>query len=351
MAVTEAPAPAQDTTATVVIEQPISAPPAPTNAVEKANADRREVNRAEREARRSPEAPAAKTPEPVKSPEPVAAQSIADEPARATSKRQQQINDYERGIAERDAEIARLRAAQAPAPAPTQPEKIAESKRIASMPDYPKLANFESVEEHAAAAAMFVQDVRAREASDRTQAETASRASLKRVESFVSKLDKAVEADPAFGDKLSPRVRALKPISGMTPDERRHAGPLNILWEKVYDSPQTAALMTHFSQHPEELTRLENPPAEIAALPPVQQIDWMMREFYKLDARFDTPTPAPAPARVTTKLVTDAPEPATVLGTRAAEPADEYSESIRSRDFLRFQNAKHKGEAGWTPRG
>ncbi len=77
----------------------------------------------------------------------------------------------------------------------------------------------------------------------------------------------------------------------------------------------------------------------------------MMREFYKLEARLDTPAPAPAPARVTPKTVTDAPEPATVLGTRAAEPADEFSEAIKSRDFLRFQQAKHKGEAGWHPRG
>ncbi len=109
--------------------------------------------------------------------------------------------------------------------------------------------------------------------------------------------------------------------------------------------------MTHFSEHPEDLTRLEHPPAEVAALPYVQQIDWMMTEFWKLHAKIDTPAPAPAPARVTPKLVTDAPEPATVLGTRAAEPADGLSESIRSRDFLRFQRELHKGEPGWQPRG
>ncbi len=334
--------------------EPIAAPPAPTNDVERASVSRREFNKSQRDTARAPEAPAEpKAAEPAAPAEHVAAATApkVDEPPRATSKRQQQINDYERTIAELTQRLTALESAPKPATPQTQPEKIAEHKRIASMDGYPKLADFDSVEEHAAAASIFVQDVRAREAQQRTQIETAAKASQKRVENFVSKLDKAVEADPTFGDKLSPRVRSLKPISGMTPDERRHAVPLNILWEKVYDSPQTAALMTYYSDHPDELTRLEHPPAEIAALPHVQQIDWMMREFYKLDARLDTPAPAPAPARVTPKLVTDAPEPATVLGTRAAEPADGLSESIRSRDFLRFQRELHKGEPGWSPRG
>lgn len=342
-------APAQPTPVT---EQPI-ATSTPSNDVERSNASRRDFNREQRAAARAPEQtePKQAVAAPVKG-EPVAAPPAGDEPARATSKRQQQINDYERTIAELNQRLQRLETAPPTTPvAPTQPEKVAEHKRIASMPGYPKLAEFESVEEHAAAVSIFVGDVRAREAGEHQQAESARQAGTKRVESFVSKLDKAVEADPNFGDKLSPRVRALKPISGMTADERRHAGPLNILWEKVYDSPQTAALMTHFSTHPDDLARLEHPPADIAALPPIQQIDWMMNEFWKLHARLDTPAPAPAPARVTPKLITDAPEPATVLGTRAAEPADEFSESIRERNFLRFQNAKHKGEAGWTPRG
>ncbi len=142
MAVTEAPAPAQaDTTATVVIEQPISAPPAPTNAVEQANVDRRAFNRSQRDTSRAPEAP--KEPqaaEPSKTPAPVSAQPVAEEP-RATSKRQQQINEYERTIAELNQRLQKLETAPPSQPAAqTPPEKIAESKRIASMPDYPKLA-------------------------------------------------------------------------------------------------------------------------------------------------------------------------------------------------------------------
>jgi hypothetical protein len=291
---------------------------------------------------------------PAKAPEPPEAPAAPAPPA--LSKRQQETNDRVREAAERATatlreENARLKvqlAAHQPAPAPVPaapaaPEtKVAEWKRFAQMPDAPKLADFDSVEEHTAAMALFIADTRHEEhtAADRQRTETdeLTAAQRARVGRFVEQLDASKAADPEFVTKLTPEVKALKPFGALAPGEL--GGPRNIIAEQVYDSPIAPAVLLHFSQHPEALVALETPPPHIAALPPALRvkahIQWIVREFGKLEGSLESASPAAStdrPAQPST--ITAAPPPPDTV-TRAGSTTDPKASALKRGDFDAF---------------
>lgn len=269
---------------------------------------------------------------------------------------QQEINDrirsaVDRATADLRAEIARRPAAprsETPAPAP---------------PAAPTVDEFPEIDEWAArpenAGKSFKAYVKELNAFDRQQADTAAQsratsealtvAQQARVDTFVQRLTDTKTADPAFVSKLTPDVLALKPFSGLKPGEE--GGPANVVTEQIYDSPIGPQVLLYLSQHPEELRRLTTVPAEIAAKPAAVRshahIQYIVREFGKLEGRLEAASPAaPAAAAVPTpKTLTDAPAAPAALGTRTTEVTDPKVAAIRNNDTRAYRTLRREERA------
>lgn len=257
-------------------------------------------------------------------------------PERRVSKRQETINDYERRIAEQNERIARLEGtASRPAPAPAPVEKPeAAYKRYLAMPDAPKLGDFDSLEEHSAALALFIADTRAeeRQAAAAVKADTDSltEAQRTRADSFATRIKEAVTNDAAFWEGIRPEVQDIRPFNALKPGEA--AGPSNVVAEELLSSPVAPALMRKLSE-PGQIERLLGVPPEIAALPrgqqPAAHTRWIVREIGKLEALIATPAPAPV---VAPKQITDAPAPEFRLGSKPAVPGDPAADALKRHD-------------------
>lgn len=278
---------------------------------------------------------------------------VAPEAPKQVSKRQQQINDYERRIAEQDQRIRDLEARSTRQPqAQPAPPKTPEYKRYAAMPEAPRLDAvdaegqplYASLDEHAAAMALFIADQRYGEHRQREQAQTAQSQRFDheraRIDAWDQKIDAAVKADPEFIGKLSQEVISLKPVSGLAPHESR--GPLNILWEHVYDSPDFAALALHFSQHPEDLRTFAQIPPEILRLPvPAHERarrheTLICQQLGALTARLTaTSTPA-APPQASTSPISNAPPPPPTV-QRTGVVSDPKQAALERGDFGAMQ--------------
>lgn len=275
---------------------------------------------------------------------PAPADTPAQAEARTVSKRQQETNErireaVERATADTRAELARLRADLTPKPAPAQPAEptVAEWKRIHALPDAPKLAQFDTVEEHAAAMAYFVHKTLSTEstAADRQRADhERTTAQTQRIDTFVKQLHETRAADPTFVSKLTPEMRALKPFGGLAPGET--GGPRNVVAEQVYDSPIAPQVLLHFSQHPEALAAIEAMPAEIAALPPRLRarahIQHIVLEYGKLEGSLVSAARPAAPS-----TITNAPPPPPSVSSRAGSSADPSAAAVAKGDFGAFQ--------------
>jgi hypothetical protein len=295
-------------------------------------------------------------------------------PAPHLSRRQQQINARaERAVdsataalreenARLKADLDRAKATPAPQPAAPAPQPVAAQpaapaaaaepdwKRFARMPNAPKLADFDTVEEHTAAMSLFINDQRweERQTADRqrTERDATDAAQRVQVEGFIKQLHDAKAADPTFADKLSLDVKTrLVPFSALrNPDgTSRQGGPINVIGEHVYASTMAAKVLMHFSEHPDELTRLTSLPPILAALPPSTErtrahIAWMAREYGKLEGRLDTSALSAAP-------LTDVPAPIAQLGTRAGEAADPKAAAIRKGDTRAYREIRRQERA------
>jgi hypothetical protein len=278
-----------------------------------------------------------------------AAPAAAAQPERPVSKRQQQINDYERRIAEQDRRIQELAdqlrqpaaaarsaepsppAAPEPAPAATAPS-VKDHERFMAMPDAPKVENFDSFEQWTVAMQIFVADKRFEERDAATkQEQTKERqvtAQRERQGAFNERIADARTTDPQFFDRLTPEILALKPFHALEKGERPTA--LNAIAEELLDSPVAPQLMLHLSEHPEELQRLGA----------IRDPRTLVREFARLEARFDNEAAPTKPAAPTPKTVSAAPAPPVSVGSRStASPADPVKAAIKSRDFRAFRRA------------
>lgn len=124
---------------------------------------------------------------------------------------------------------------------------------------------------------------------------------------------------------LHPDVAGLVPmdqlLEGVTPTV------LNVAAQEILESEHAATLLTHFSEHPEELRAL-------AQQTPVAAI----RTLAKLESRLAAPvTPPP-------KTVSSAPPPPTTLGSRPAMPADPARAAVATRDFATYEREMNARE-------
>lgn len=258
--------------------------------------------------------------------EPIPPTAPAPEGERKLSKRQQQINDYERTIAEQKAELARLKAPATPPAAPAATRSTPPAAPSITYP--PDLASFEAYlaahpesayEDYTDARGDFRAEARARQAeSQAVQTKTATERET-RLSAFGAKLNAARAADPQFDTRISPEVANLRPIDVLGPDEPVTA--MSALAQEIVLSADPIALMRHFSDHPEELQR-------IGALANSREL---LRAMATLEASLTHPLVVPP------KPVTSAPPPPTTLGGKPAEPADELEAAVASNDVGRFR--------------
>lgn len=146
-----------------------------------------------------------------------------------------------------------------------------------------------------------------------------------RAEKFREALKAEHEKDPAWLDGISEEVKGLKPFSALKPDEPRSV--LNGIAEELLDAPNPAALMRHFTDHPEEMRR-------IAGLPALA----VVREMARLSERLAHPKTPP-------KTVSDAPPPPPTVGTRQGEATDAEAAAINSGDMRGLKRAMQQEHA------
>jgi hypothetical protein len=285
----------------------------------------------------------------------------AQPPLSRKEREQQEANErvrraVEAATADLRTELAALKAAprSAEPPKASEPPKPNEPawKRYAAMADAPKLGNFDSVEEHAAAMALFIadkrHDERTAEARHRADVEALGTVHEKRINGFVSQLQAAKAADKDFQTKLAPEVIALKPFGALK--EGEPSGPANIIAEQLFDSPIAPQVMLHLSQHPEELARLQTMPEAIQALPPHLRVrahmQWIVREFGKLEgivAAGAAPTQTPSAAHAAApSTITAAPPPPPSVSNRTGATADPSASAVARGDFASFQRTENQ---------
>lgn len=296
-------------------------------------------------------------------PAPVAATPATEPVAPATptlSKRQQEQNErtrlaVERATADLRAENDRLRATHGtPAPAaPTTPPVAAEPewKRLAALPLAPKLADFESVEEHAAAMAVFVNQQLDQE---RTQGEARERFESQRQrflqdrgEKFQAKLQEAVAADPDFLDKIPPALTTARPLSGCIQTAQ---GLIDPGTKQPVTFANVAAEAAFRSEHPDVLlTYLHTHQSEVVALASLPESEWLTSLIH-LDGRLSGPltsaapaAPAPAASATPSPISAAPPPPPTI--SRAGSTADPKRSALEKGDFAAFQALERAARA------
>lgn len=151
-----------------------------------------------------------------------------------------------------------------------EPEpRTPEYKRYLAMSDAPKIEDFDSIAEHNAAMAVFVNDTRHAErvAAERRGTADLERAEsdIKRVQTFHGRIEAFKQTDPEFASKLSPEVKALHGFQRLQQVNAERAAqgqaPLNAtvdhaIAEEIYDSEIPAQVAAHLSAHPDDLAAL-----------------------------------------------------------------------------------------------
>lgn len=239
---------------------------------------------------------------------------------RTLSKRQQQINDYERRIAEQDAELARLRAPKPVAAQPPAPKAspAAAPEKFEAWDTYSEKHPDASYDDYIDARADF--RFEQRQAAIQREAHQAQRAQTVEAtqKTFVERMTKLTQADPEFVNGIAPGLLALRPTH--TLGEGEQATVHNAIADYVMESEQGPQLLKHFTDHPDDY-------AAVAQLPP----DKFFARMGKLEAALERPVVSSDP-----KPVSRMTPPATTLGTRASTPVDEEDAAVESRNFARF---------------
>ena len=260
----------------------------------------------------------------------------------------------ERGTTEIRSEIERLKQ-QVQAHPPAEARREAERPYDGTDPSDPKPAadTFETHDEY-----LDARDQWNERRIDRKQAHAANgqrvteerqeltAAQQARVQKFADQLKTATTSDPDFAGKLTPEVRALKPFGALAPGE--HGGPANIVAEQVFDSPIAPQVLRHFSEHPDALARLIAMPPEIQAMPrrvrTHHHIQWIVKEFGKVEAVLSAPATEPPPAEPP-KQITQAPPAARTLGSRPAPAVDPKTAAIKSGNTQAYREIRRQERA------
>lgn len=346
-------APAQPVASPAPVTPTISASEA---AVSKSPREYREARRAERAGK-----PLAAVPAPA---EAAAAQPAGPEAASpaapaqpAVSKRQQQINDYERRIAEQAAEIARLQRpapasaaaapAQPPAPVPAAPAPPVPTFQFPSLQAWSEQHPDKTLEDYMDAR----EDARVEHRAQAQRMEQAlkeqSETLTKQSQTFANALSAAKAADPDLVSKIPPAmldpIKSI-PLSALSPEQLKTATFSNLVAEAAFRSAHSgsgkpAELLKYLHAHPDETVRI----AKLSTFDALIALE-------RLDERIAAGTPAPAaavaaPAKPKTKTLTDAPAPIATLGSRPAEVTDPETAAIRGGDTRTYRQLRREQRA------
>jgi hypothetical protein len=307
-------------------------------------------------------------PLPAVSAEPAAATPPAETsapgaPAAPTlSKRQQDINDraqraVESATATLREENARLKAQldahAAPRreepkpetpPAPTEPEY----KRFLALPGAPKLRDFESVEEHAAAMSFFMAKTLHEETAtaQRQKDTTAKGEALKaeRRQAFDTRVEELTQSDPDIVSKILPIAQDLS----SRPDR-----PHYVVGQMALVSPVGPHVLRYLHEHPQELDALVALPPHMRDLPPHDiakaHIPWIMSAFAKIEGRLEdqikasSSASAPAAPAAVPSTITAAPPPPPTL-SRAGSTVDPKDAAFKRGDFRTWDQLEMQKE-------
>lgn len=276
----------------------------------------------------------------------------AQDEARAVSKRQQVINDYERRIAEQNERIARLEAG----PVAKEPVKPALAPPVAAHPDDPRpdpldatkypdgqfdltfqedLGRWAGRQEFAkarTAAEQTHRDATERQAHDARvqQFETQATTFKERVQAVNPHLlgsDPAQVAEAAKTAGINPDLLTLKPSIMLQPGERPTFG--HAIADVLLQSDQPEALMRHLSKAGEA--------DRLSALDPAA----FYREIGRIEASFAKPV---AVTTTSPKTITEAPAPPPTVATGSGNTTDPVEAALKAGDFPRYQQAKRRKE-------
>ncbi len=294
------------------------------------------------------------TPKPdvaVVEPEEAPAPAVGEAPAaggepRKLSRTQEKLNReiqqaVDRATTALQAENARLKALAAPPktePAtpvdrtPAAPAKDA-YKRYLQAPGAPKLADFDTLEDHAAAMALFMADARhaervTQDAHARAVVEAEQKATAT-ITGFQQQVTEAGGKD--FLAKLHPEVQALRPVEALeAAGELHQAGPLNVLASELVKSARAPQLLQQLSAHPELLQRFRSATS--------------VAEVYRHLGALESALDAPSDGRPHPKTVTSAPAPIRTLDARSGVSSDPALEALQRDNFRAFRLAERARE-------
>ncbi len=217
---------------------------------------------------------------------------------------------------------------------PTQ----AEYQRYLAMPDAPNINAFtgeNGLAEWTAAMSVFIADKRWSDHQGRASADAHFQTIIEGVQKVGAeartRLQAHAQQHPDFAERVSPQLLEV-PTATMRQLQGQPVGPQHVLAEELSKSPAIAPLLEFFST-------------------PAGQAEWdtlcqkpygdLMRAFERLEARFSTGSGTAAPP---TKHVSSAPEPPTVLGSRASDTSDPVESAIRRKDVGAYIREANKRE-------
>jgi len=268
----------------------------------------------------------------------------ADATAKTVSRRQQETNDrireaVTRATADKDAEIARLRAATQPAPRPAATAKAPEARTRPSEDEIGPGLKYDTYGAFAEDLAEWKveQFWQAKETeritAENTARETAMAAERNRTfkqhwDSYSEKYQAAQKADPERIARIDPRLLSQVPIGQLKAGQAPAFG--NHLAEAVVSSEDPVALLEILSDQA-EIDRLARSFAVSDA------------ELYRAIGRLESRRPTPAAPE--SKPVTSAPRPPTTLGSKNAEPASATYAAVVGNDVAAFREARRAERA------
>lgn len=218
-------------------------------------------------------------------------------------------------------------------------------KKYQAMPDAPKSADFESLDDYAAAMGVFIADKIADEKFDAKYESRSKqdRESYQRDERFAAQVEEAgarieaeAAADPEILSRIDDRWKGLSPSDRLAEGER--LTPAHFVKDRVtFHSRHTLKLSEWLTADgSKELAR-------IAQLSP----DAIIRELAYKDASFgDLAQDSPAADAPRPSQVSKASKPAPTLGRKASHGQDDLTSAIQGNDldaFNRIELARKRG--------
>jgi hypothetical protein len=302
-----------------------------------------------------PSASAPADPDPDPTP---AATAAADVPKLSRKERDQQdANDrirkaVESATADLRAEVARLKS---PAPAQDQPKPAEataapdkgtpEYKRYQAMPDAPKLQDFDSIEDHGTAMSLFIAKALFAEHADAGKRQEADAARLKdfttQIDTYSERLRKSAAADPQLKTKIAPDILQARPLSSLSPEQKKTATFANYIAETGFHSENPAALYTYLTSNEADATRIANLGSPEAVERALTLLDG------KLSASAAVVPAAPKPKP---KTLTDAPAPLDTLGSKATETTDPLTSAVKRGSTREYRALRRQQRADAMPK-